>query len=172
MTELWKGIIRSMFTCCTFWGQDAKLYGFSWYPCNLPYVLFPLPGCAFVKYSSHAEAQAAINALHGSQTMPVSSSVTQASEDQPSLCCSVVWLRRRDDLSLQLVLKEGWITAQACRALDVLNLSVERPVWHYHFTQEQNPKGCCVLSPAVLMTWKKKTWFTDTKTIGSNSPWV
>lgn len=31
------------------------------------------PGCAFVKYSSHAEAQAAINALHGSQTMPVSS---------------------------------------------------------------------------------------------------
>ena len=28
--------------------------------------------CAFVKYSSHAEAQAAINALHGSQTMPVS----------------------------------------------------------------------------------------------------
>ncbi|RLV99975.1 hypothetical protein DV515_00009276, partial [Chloebia gouldiae] len=38
-------------------------------------------GCAFVKYSSHAEAQAAINALHGSQTMPVSSSVTQASEN-------------------------------------------------------------------------------------------
>ena len=32
----------------------------------------PHPGCAFVKYSSHAEAQAAINALHGSQTMPVS----------------------------------------------------------------------------------------------------
>jgi hypothetical protein len=31
-----------------------------------------LTGCAFVKYSSHAEAQAAINALHGSQTMPVS----------------------------------------------------------------------------------------------------
>ncbi|KAF3689594.1 CUGBP Elav-like family member 4 [Channa argus] len=28
-------------------------------------------GCAFVKYSSHAEAQAAISALHGSQTMPV-----------------------------------------------------------------------------------------------------
>ncbi|XP_058882404.1 CUGBP Elav-like family member 4 isoform X4 [Acipenser ruthenus] len=27
-------------------------------------------GCAFVKYSSHAEAQAAISALHGSQTMP------------------------------------------------------------------------------------------------------
>uniref|UniRef100_H9GRF4 RRM domain-containing protein n=1 Tax=Anolis carolinensis TaxID=28377 RepID=H9GRF4_ANOCA len=30
--------------------------------------------CAFVKYSSHAEAQAAINALHGSQTMPGASS--------------------------------------------------------------------------------------------------
>ncbi|XP_075952293.1 CUGBP Elav-like family member 4 isoform X10 [Anarhichas minor] len=31
-------------------------------------------GCAFVKYSSHAEAQAAISALHGSQTMPGASS--------------------------------------------------------------------------------------------------
>lgn len=29
-------------------------------------------GCAFVKYGSHAEAQAAITSLHGSQTMPVS----------------------------------------------------------------------------------------------------
>ncbi|XP_072353354.1 CUGBP Elav-like family member 4 isoform X14 [Scyliorhinus torazame] len=28
-------------------------------------------GCAFVKFSAHAEAQAAINALHGSQTMPL-----------------------------------------------------------------------------------------------------
>ncbi|XP_076055586.1 CUGBP Elav-like family member 4 isoform X15 [Oratosquilla oratoria] len=27
-------------------------------------------GCAFVKYSTHTEAQAAINSLHGSQTMP------------------------------------------------------------------------------------------------------
>ncbi|XP_042560205.1 CUGBP Elav-like family member 4 isoform X3 [Clupea harengus] len=36
-------------------------------------------GCAFVKYSSHAEAQAAITALHGSQTMPVSVSVSGAS---------------------------------------------------------------------------------------------
>ncbi|XP_016424800.1 CUGBP Elav-like family member 4 [Sinocyclocheilus rhinocerous] len=31
-------------------------------------------GCAFVKYSSHAEAQAAINSLHGGQTMPGASS--------------------------------------------------------------------------------------------------
>ena len=31
-----------------------------------------LTGCAFVKFSSHTEAQSAINALHGSQTMPVS----------------------------------------------------------------------------------------------------
>lgn len=36
------------------------------------------PGCAFVKYSSHAEAQAAINALHGSQTMPVSAAAPGA----------------------------------------------------------------------------------------------
>lgn len=33
-------------------------------------------GCAFVKYSSHQEAQAAINSLHGSQTMPVSSIIS------------------------------------------------------------------------------------------------
>uniref|UniRef100_A0A673Y3F1 CUGBP Elav-like family member 6 n=1 Tax=Salmo trutta TaxID=8032 RepID=A0A673Y3F1_SALTR len=31
-------------------------------------------GCAFVKFSSHAEAQAAINSLHGRQTMPGASS--------------------------------------------------------------------------------------------------
>lgn len=36
-------------------------------------VIFLFSGCAFVKYSSHQEAQAAINSLHGSQTMPVSS---------------------------------------------------------------------------------------------------
>lgn len=29
-------------------------------------------GCAFVKFSSHEEAQNAIQAMHGSQTMPVS----------------------------------------------------------------------------------------------------
>ncbi|KAL3219192.1 hypothetical protein MRX96_030641 [Rhipicephalus microplus] len=33
-----------------------------------------LKGCAFVKFSTHTEAQAAINALHGSQTMPGASS--------------------------------------------------------------------------------------------------
>ncbi|XP_034438787.1 CUGBP Elav-like family member 5a isoform X3 [Hippoglossus hippoglossus] len=31
-------------------------------------------GCAFVKFSTHTEAQSAISALHGSQTMPVSPS--------------------------------------------------------------------------------------------------
>ncbi|XP_044740778.1 CUGBP Elav-like family member 4 isoform X6 [Chrysoperla carnea] len=31
-------------------------------------------GCAFVKFSSHQEAQSAINSLHGSQTMPGASS--------------------------------------------------------------------------------------------------
>lgn len=29
-------------------------------------------GCAFVKFQSNAEAQAAISALHGSRTLPVS----------------------------------------------------------------------------------------------------
>ncbi|XP_060227164.1 CUGBP Elav-like family member 5 isoform X5 [Meriones unguiculatus] len=41
----------------------------------IPHLLLPpLPGCAFVKFSSHTEAQAAIHALHGSQTMPGASS--------------------------------------------------------------------------------------------------
>ncbi|CAH2107966.1 unnamed protein product [Euphydryas editha] len=31
--------------------------------------------CAFVKFSSHQEAQAAITSLHGSQTMPVSTNI-------------------------------------------------------------------------------------------------
>jgi CUG-BP- and ETR3-like factor len=34
----------------------------------------PVPGCAFVKLSSHEAAQAAIASLHGSQTMPGASS--------------------------------------------------------------------------------------------------
>uniref|UniRef100_A0A8C5DKI9 RRM domain-containing protein n=1 Tax=Gouania willdenowi TaxID=441366 RepID=A0A8C5DKI9_GOUWI len=44
-------------------------------------------GCAFVKYSSHAEAQAAISALHGSQTMPVSNCV------QAWKCRLIIFLR-------------------------------------------------------------------------------
>ncbi len=36
---------------------------------------YALTGCAFVKFGSHSEAQAAINSLHGSQTMPVSLSI-------------------------------------------------------------------------------------------------
>lgn len=36
-----------------------------------------LPGCAFVKFSTHTEAQSAIGALHGSQTMPVSTARTE-----------------------------------------------------------------------------------------------
>lgn len=36
---------------------------------------FIVSGCAFVKFSSHQEAQAAITSLHGSQTMPVSSKI-------------------------------------------------------------------------------------------------
>jgi hypothetical protein len=30
-----------------------------------------IAGCAFVKFGTHVEAQAAINTLHGSTTMPV-----------------------------------------------------------------------------------------------------
>ncbi|XP_056409258.1 CUGBP Elav-like family member 3-A [Hyla sarda] len=32
-------------------------------------------GCAFVKFQTHTEAQAAINALHGSRTLPVRLSI-------------------------------------------------------------------------------------------------
>ena len=35
-------------------------------------------GCAFVKFSTHTEAQSAISALHGSQTMPVSTALSFA----------------------------------------------------------------------------------------------
>lgn len=42
---------------------------------SMVYIIIVLPcsfsGCAFVKFSGHNEAQSAINALHGSQTMPV-----------------------------------------------------------------------------------------------------
>ncbi len=40
--------------------------------CAFCVCVFFLSGCAFVKFSTHAEAQSAISALHGSQTMPVS----------------------------------------------------------------------------------------------------
>ncbi len=40
---------------------------------SIIYVLYIMSlGCAFVKYSTHAEAASAINALHGSTTMSVS----------------------------------------------------------------------------------------------------
>lgn len=40
--------------------------------CVAPTACRFLSGCAFVKFQSNAEAQAAINALHGSRTLPVS----------------------------------------------------------------------------------------------------
>lgn len=43
--------------------------------CPSPLSLSLYTGCAFVKFSSHAEAQAAINSLHGGQTMPVSNTL-------------------------------------------------------------------------------------------------
>lgn len=47
-----------------------------------------------MKYSSHAEAQAAINALHGSQTMPVSSRLM---EENASGVCSAHAAQRPDE---------------------------------------------------------------------------
>lgn len=39
---------------------------------DLHLLFVAVSGCAFVKFPSHQEALAAINSLHGSQTMPVS----------------------------------------------------------------------------------------------------
>lgn len=44
-------------------------------PSLLFLLFFVYTGCAFVKFSSHGEAQAAINSLHGGQTMPVSNAL-------------------------------------------------------------------------------------------------
>ncbi|MEQ2177631.1 CUGBP Elav-like member 3-B, partial [Goodea atripinnis] len=41
---------------------------------NRPIQVKPADRCAFVKFQGHAEAQAAINSLHGSRTMPGASS--------------------------------------------------------------------------------------------------
>lgn len=73
--------------CTILRGPDGAskggLWGTGWAPhgpavakSNLSRVLSIPLGCAFVKYGSHAEAQAAINSLHGSQTMPVSARLT------------------------------------------------------------------------------------------------
>ena len=43
-----------------------------WWWCLWECASSSLSGCAFVKFSTHGEAQSAINSLHGSQTMPVS----------------------------------------------------------------------------------------------------
>lgn len=51
-------------------------------------------GCAFVKFSTHTEAQSAIGALHGSQTMPVSTAshlacnntLTQGDKNMLAVC--------------------------------------------------------------------------------------
>ncbi|XDV22380.1 hypothetical protein PO909_027283 [Leuciscus waleckii] len=55
-------------------------------------------GCAFVKFSTHAEAQSAISALHGSQTMPVSthSSITHTHVQRKNLfpCCFLSFFRK------------------------------------------------------------------------------
>ncbi|NWR22487.1 CELF3 protein, partial [Emberiza fucata] len=56
------------------WGTRWAPYGPTVAKSNLSRVPSVPLGCAFVKYGSHAEAQAAINSLHGSQTMPGASS--------------------------------------------------------------------------------------------------
>ncbi|NXR36680.1 CELF3 protein, partial [Zosterops hypoxanthus] len=56
------------------WGTGWAPYGPAMAKSNLSHVPSVPLGCAFVKYGSHAEAQAAINSLHGSQTMPGASS--------------------------------------------------------------------------------------------------
>lgn len=59
-----------------FFNNVPQAFGHHWLNCNMclaTYVHLFLPlGCAFVKFSTHTEAQSAISALHGSQTMPVS----------------------------------------------------------------------------------------------------
>lgn len=47
--------------------------------------VFCVAGCAFVKYQSNAEAQAAISALHGSRTLPVSVSFTVTFRIPPTI---------------------------------------------------------------------------------------
>lgn len=51
------------------------------------------PGCAFVKFQTHAEAQAAINALHGSRTLPVRPRAGQGVAVVPGspLCPETAW---------------------------------------------------------------------------------
>ncbi|GIY97562.1 hypothetical protein CEXT_139301 [Caerostris extrusa] len=49
---------------------------------SLTFLVFSHIGCAFVKFGSHSEAQAAIGALHGSQTMPVLVLITEPDTTQ------------------------------------------------------------------------------------------
>lgn len=70
--------------CVLLTGSPSSLPPLLW-SWVTPHLLFlPAAGCAFVKFASHTEAQAAIHALHGSQTMPVSGLHTGA-----ALACGV-----------------------------------------------------------------------------------
>ena len=57
-------------TICVILTIDGEV----WCKIQVDWTTFPflLSGCAFVKYTGHPEAQNAIGALHGSQTMAVS----------------------------------------------------------------------------------------------------
>lgn len=58
-------------------------------PPLLSFCLSVCAGCAFVKFSSHAEAQAAINSLHGGQTMPVSNKLITSTVMIAAMSCHV-----------------------------------------------------------------------------------
>lgn len=55
--------------------------------------LLNAPGCAFVKFQTHAEAQAAINTLHSSRTLPVSPAAWPLGLFQPRWAHTRPWLR-------------------------------------------------------------------------------
>lgn len=56
------------FASWNLWTKSLLIHEIFW---QFSFFFF-IAGCAFVKFSSHPEAQAAITSLHGSQTMPVS----------------------------------------------------------------------------------------------------
>lgn len=72
-TRKWKVFLFSSLS--RFLRRGGRDHSICW--SNLIFIEFSFcflyfPGCAFVKFSAHQEAQAAITSLHGSQTMPVS----------------------------------------------------------------------------------------------------
>lgn len=114
----WGGFALPCWRCrCCPWRGGAAVTAV----CSAPPV--PSAGCAFVKFSSHTEAQAAIHALHGSQTMPVSMSPGShpAPAPLPSTLLQVLPVRTQDRLScsFQLQWLWGWL-GRMCVGTSVL----------------------------------------------------